>query len=122
MPHPVIELYGVYMTRELTPLEVRKESIYGARTGQERLMRARALDSQVLLSVDYDEHLAFSAADDYFSPLTFWQQNSLYCGKIPFHMIDSTGLPHHRIVHVTEACQSEYLTVLVMLIGSKMDP
>ena len=110
MPHPVTDLYGMYMTRELTPLEVGKESIYGARTGQERLMRASVIDSQVLLSVDCNEHPAFLTVDDYFSPLTFWQQNSLYCGKISLHMVDSTGLPHfalpttaHRVVHVPEA-------------------
>lgn len=103
MPHPVIELYGAYVTTALTPLEVRKESIYGARTGQKRLMRARALDSQAPLSVGTHEHLAFLTVVDYFTPLTFWQQNSLSCGRIPCHKIDSAELPYHRVVHVIEA-------------------
>lgn len=81
------------MTGELIPLEVRKESIYGAKTGQERLMRARALDSQIQLSVDYNEHRAFLTVDDYFSPFAFWQQNSLTVGKIHSAWLNQPGYP-----------------------------
>lgn len=83
MPHPVIELYGAYVTTALTPLEVRKESIYGARTGQKRLMRARALDSQAPLSVGTHEHLAFLTVVDYFTHFLATKFSFLWENSMP---------------------------------------